>query len=885
MKVTQALNAFLKSQKNAIQIYRPELETQVNIRRDLGVRQVYTSDSGKKWIGFSDDKFTWKPFRIPWKARDKPEYIDYDMKWPLDKYAEGIGCTGWDFINKRSLWVGFDFDSITTHTKGLPDTDIQKIIKQVQDIPWVTVYSSKSGKGIHLYIFIKNSPIVNNHTEHAALARSILSLLSGFLSIKFEDKVDCIGQILWIWHKDAKSNGLKLIKKGEFLVRPPGNWKEHIDTVKQGRKKRYIPPKFIDRPKDFDNLDFRSTRSSLDATHQSLLSWLATTDKTWWWDSDFNMLVCHTHDLASAHTALKLRGIFYTRASGKDVPNDQNCFCYPLPSGGWVVRRHHKETKEHKYWFKDPTGWTTCYFNIDPDFDTACRLKGGVKSSSGQYVFVCGWDALKAAELLGFNPDLDVSDEFLNRTGYLKQLKGNELSLRIERQDGDPISLADWCSIRSPRAWELVGTYNNTKIELETPDSFLRHVIQGTQEAGWYLFTSTLWIKESKTNIISALAARGIQRNDTEVLLGQAIYNPWILVKIPFEREYPGGKQWNVGAPQLSVEPTFGDHLTWDKLLGHIGKNLDEAIQDNDWCIKYSITTGADYLLLWIASMIRYPREPLPYLFLYGPQDSGKSTLHEALSLLFKEQIGYIQADTAITSQQGFCGELMGAVLCVIEEINVAKVKRAYDRIKDWTTGKTLTIHPKGKDPFVVPNFTHWIQCANTSTYCPVLPGDTRINIIPVDKPENIIPKIKFLADIKNEISSFLYTLMSLEIPDPDSRLRIPCLSSKIKEELQEYHRSPIEVFLIEECIYTPGTIIRFSDFVEEFLNWLPPADRRSWNTRNISRLLPPQYPRAKYGKSGTFYLGNIKLTDIHTITVELLSTQHLNRVDGRFVI
>src|SRR5690606_33656401 len=102
----------------------------------------------------------------------------------------------------------------------------------------------------------------------------------------------------------------------------------------------------------------------------------------------------------------------------------------------------------------------------------------------------------------------------------------------------------------------------------------------------------------------------------------------------------------------------------------------------------------------------------LPYLFLYGPQGSGKSIFHEALSLLVTK--GIVRADAALISQSGFNGELVSAVLCVIEETDLRQNKTiAYNRIKDWVTGKTINIHVKGGTPYSAANMTHWLQCAN----------------------------------------------------------------------------------------------------------------------------------------------------------------------------
>ena len=55
-------------------------------------------------------------------------------------------------------------------------------------------------------------------------------------------------------------------------------------------------------------------------------------------------------------------------------------------------------------------------------------------------------------------------------------------------------------------------------------------------------------------------------------------------------------------------------------------------MRENEWCKLHNIKSGTDYLLYWIAFLLRDPFQPLPYLFLYGNQNSGKSILHQAIA-------------------------------------------------------------------------------------------------------------------------------------------------------------------------------------------------------------------------------------------------------------
>lgn len=91
---------------------------------------------------------------MPKKADSEPEFHDYNLDWPLDNHAEGIGSTGWDWVDRRSRWVGFDFDSISGHARGVGiDDEALEIVKQkATSLPYIEVRKSTGGKGLHLYV-------------------------------------------------------------------------------------------------------------------------------------------------------------------------------------------------------------------------------------------------------------------------------------------------------------------------------------------------------------------------------------------------------------------------------------------------------------------------------------------------------------------------------------------------------------------------------------------------------------------------------------------------------------------------------------------------------------------------------------------------------------
>ena len=155
---------------------------------------------------------------------------------------------------------------------------------------------------------------------------------------------------------------------------------------------------------------------------------------------------------------------------------------------------------------------------------------------------------------------------------------------------------------------------------------------------------------------------------------------------------------------------------------------------------RHDILAGADWLLYLIACILRDPFEPTPYLFLWGPEDPGKSILHEAISLLVTK--GVVSADRALTNPNNYNGELANAVLAVVEETDLSQSGCARNRMKEWVTGRTLSIRRMRTDQYEQPSTLHFVQCANSLYYAPVWPGDSRITVchVPALMKDDMIP-------------------------------------------------------------------------------------------------------------------------------------------------
>lgn len=866
MLKTESIKTFLKNvaRSDLAALYSENMEVQVNVAQDLGER-IEGDYKGRKWQGWSDGLTTWKPFRIPFKANTEPEYTDSDIKFDLAVHADAIGMTGWDWKSRCSRWVAFDFDAILghsdKHTKKLSNEELQRVTDAASAIEWVTIRKSTAGKGLHLYVML-DAVETANHNEHAALARSILGMMSVLVSYDFVSKVDVVGGNMWVWaRKMIGTDGLNLVKQGTVLRDPPPNWRDHVKVVTGSRRKNL--PQDIEasgKADAFEELIGQRAKVPLDDIHKRLISYLKENNCLWWWDQDNHMLVTHTINLKKAHEALVLKGIFETNSEGKDL-NQQNCFLYPMRHGAWTVRRFGQGVQEHESWSQDTGGWTRTYLNREPDLPTAAKAYGGLEDPKGGFIFTEGEMAMKAAAQLGVH--LNLEKHYLSRETKINLHKDGRLVASIERKDLDRTEdMKGWLAKKD--LWTRI--YNTQTIatpetEVANYDDIVRHLVAGDKDAGWVIKSDGEWRAEPLIHIKAVLASDGNSGIEGMTIIGNGIMRPWRIVNKPFQPEYPGDREWNRNSAQLRFLPTKDiDNLTyptWSKILKHCGKGLDSAIATNKWCQSNAILNGADYLKCWICSIFKEPTQPLPYLFFYSKeQGTGKSMFAEALSLLLTK--GCQKAEVALTSQQSFNGELEGAIICSVEEIDLNANKLAYNRIKDWVTARELLIHPKGGQPYNAPNTTHWIQSGNDRKYCPIFDGDTRITMITASKiPDGeLIPRKELIPLLEKEASDFLAEILNIELPRSNDRLNIPIIETEDKVSTMQGNLSQLELFIQEYCKIEYGSCLKFSDFYAQFASYCDPHELDKWGKINTSKEIT--FPKARSRKDAQIYIGNL---------------------------
>lgn len=888
MLVTEAIQRFLTFYTHAdlAARYNEGMEVQVMVRPDGG-----TLKEGSK--SYTNGLYDWFPIRVPKNARTTPEFKNFTLQFPLAEHCLAVGMTGWDFMERRSKHVAYDFDAIMGESHagtGISIEDLDRVKEAACKIPWVEARRSTSGGGLHLYVSLGKGIPTDNHTEHSALARAILGMMSAAAGFNFADKVDICGGNMWVYHRKMTTDnqGLKLIKPREHdLIDVPENWRDHIDVVSNKRRKVKIAGIPDSAQESFGSKAEGSKSIPLDDTHRKLMDWLVENGWTCVWEPDYGMLRTHTAALQEAHGKLEFKGMFKTLATGRDK-GDYNCFAFPRPEGSWRVVRYGEGALESDTWVQDGEGWTYCFLNQRPDLKSVAAAKGGIEDEKdGGYVFPNLIAASEAVALLGGT--LDVDEYLKGRPTKLKTHKdGKRLVVQLKKEKSDTdeqVQHSGYLPNKNTLTRVVGASLPDIRTELRNFDNKIRYLLSPSGgQAGWVINIQSDWFTQPKDNAISVLMSQGMTSSDAKAATGNIVEDGWRLCNMPFQPEYPGGRRWNKDAAQFRFKPLeedSGEHPHWDKVMAHCGKGLNSAVAMNEWCKTFGLHTGGDYLKYWCASMFQHPYARLPYLFFFSEpyQNCGKSTFYQALNLLMTS--GVQRADNALTSSGNFNGELLGAILCVVEEIDLSRAgSRAYEKIKDWVTSDNVNIHIKNLTPYMQANTSHWVHCSNFQRACPIFDGDTRVTMIQVSPlaPGTEIPWGELQVKLQDEAPAFLRTLLDTVIPPSGSRLKIPVIETEDKIRALELTRDELQTFLAEKCFFVPGAKTGFAEFYEAFMAELGISERAKWTRNKISTALPPKYPRG-VGTGGKTYIGNLSLVPLDVDPNVPLLTRYGNKL------
>ena len=753
----------------------PNIETQINVRTDIGEARSERLPSGKIVNFRLDGGQRFGPIRFPRQADSAPEWETMpELPWALDKYVADIGTT-W-LSAQWSLRVGFDVDSVFGHVQGLTAAELTRFERTIEPLDYVELRRSTGGSGRHLYVLL-DGVTVANHTEHAAVARATLGKLCLDAGLDFSHQVDCLGGNMWIHSRraTAENRGFELLRPARRKLTAdelPSNWREHVAVVARKRSTVVFSPGLTDDEERFWAELASANPTTPDDEHRRILDAYGKTGFVLDYMPDFGCWRAHTKALEQVHMSLGLRGLFRTKSPGTD-PGTANCYLFLRPGGVFYVARYGSQDEDWPQ--RTAKGEAATLYNVPTDLKTACQAVGGVWG--GKFCTVHTFaQAEQLAAMFGFKLPA-ISDRPINFKN-----EGATIVVEAPQANGDV-----------PNGWAL--GYRKLTLAFPTEplpvaehdiDSVVRHVVTPEREnSGWLLRDSDGNFNfEPKDTCRDALAHYfGLKDAELKAAMGKIAANPYLLVNEPFAPEFLPGRRWNKFGAQLAVAPTYGgNHPHYDLIFRHVGRGLDPAVRENEWCKRNGIIDGAHFLTLWAAKKFQHPKQHLPLLYLFSPErDNGKSAFHRSLDLFYKR--GSVEGVRMLNEQ--FNKLLAGAVLVYLEEERVNA--NAVQKIKLYVDSDRVSIRMMRTDTYMLDNFTHWVASYNFPDAVPVEPGDERVIMVRVPvlmNDEKLDWKETLRPALEAEASDFLGTLLTMELPPSAGRLYLPVLSTELKREV-----------------------------------------------------------------------------------------------------
>jgi len=808
------------------------METQVVVNASLGnptdVKGVF------EWRENPAQRY-W-PLRIPKGANtETPSFEDKPLAWPPELFATGIGCTGWNWKDQTSRWVGYDFDAISGHAQGVgvSDDELQRVREAACALPWVEVRRSTGGSGLHLYVLLDGIP-TKTHTEHAGLARCILGMMSSETGFDFASRIDACGGNMWVWHRKTtpENRGMELIKAAEKTLGEsdlPANWRE--------------PPPELP--------EFESVKLSED--HTADLAALG------------NPEFVPEKQCYRSHSKLLeqnvRRGRFQTVSDGTDI-STPNCFIFPLTEG-WRVVRYSPGTKEHPSWTHGK--WTWTYWNRRSDLESAAAEFDGLPHRGG-FVFPRFELAQSAIALILPGVTLpkptDVIAARQVHVNIRSDRDGTFLVCKIKKETNDVFE--GW--IEAGRFWVREIPADGVATNHVTEDRVTEDVLWVVQPAtgtgfnpvGWAVKIPEGWEWTSKDELLTDLMGKKIK--NPQAFIAKAKQKRFHLEYVPFKPARYDNKL-NMGC-QYACKPAdrSGPIPMTRRVLAHIGRSLNGPVLRDEWCRANGISNGVEFLIVVIANWLKRPELKSPLLFLFGPENCGKSTLHDLASYL----IGSIADVDKIIDGDRFDDHLAGAVVAVIDEPDASEQKfRA--KIRKWITEDFMRVNGKYRKQVVVPNYLHWIQMANDMSYAPAGPKDTRVVYLEVPLPENPMDRDDLKADLKREAPFFLRHCLDLKLPKPVGRFSVPVIVTEAKQRALQIQKTVLDSFIDERCEFVPPvndvsqSQIPSVEFDTTFADYVREQGQEPWSARKVHAEMTKRNMKYDTGRANKGFLENVK--------------------------
>jgi len=836
------------------------LETQIYVTP--GTKEEAHPTKENTW---NNGVHTWKQIRWPFNSGTNSSFKDFVPDFPLLDYVESVGTTWHNWETQESEGVMFDLDSIIGHQAGLTENELKRVIEKLSTLDYVTIIRSTSGNGYHVLVFFQKGfcPRTLNHNQHTLVAEVVLQKMSENSGMDLEAKVDCMGMIGWIWSTRAMGgDGFKMVKKAQRDLKADEipNWKDLPAKRMKMRPKVVAYDESGAEIEDNNILGHTDEVIVLNEDHMKIIRALEETKYNFQYVEEHDLFHTHTMALKQIHMKLNLKGPFETATSESNLGN---CYIRAVNGGGFSVFRFGKGTVEHLLWDQTtPTTWCS-YNQAVPPHKILMHMGAQFLAEFKHYEFESNEELLDALKVLGNRVPLELMDD---RT-YAIGINGRGCVLKCFCEATDqPAHCNGWHRVRGYHK-KVLSRLEEVDVDsiLSHVDQVVRYVVRQGEELGWSVKTKAGWIRCKGEASAKRIAKFHVGTQTAELYISMANINPWTLVNQPFDREHLPERRWNKESAQLVIQcaTESGAHPHWDLILNHTGQSWDEPLANNPEMQKYGICTGADYLKAWIACIIRYPEIPLPYIFLVGPENSGKSVLHEVLRKCIKN--GVVHGGNAFSSNSGFNGEFEGKVLVTIDETDFSQFPGFIPRFKAWTNSTEMQIHKKTMQPYDVTNFIHVIQTANNVESCPLDYGDTRGAIGAVPVFEGIeIPKLGddgLIVRCVREFPDFLYTLGTMQLPPMTGRTRLPVISTEIKDEILLSAEPDSLTFLDTLYHDVPGAYTKLNDAYIAYKKWCQVNLKKPVGPHDFKLQVGLKYPVHQGPHGRTYTIGNLSIS------------------------
>ena len=241
-------------------------------------------------------------------------------------------------------------------------------------------------------------------------------------------------------------------------------------------------------------------------------------------------------------------------------------------------------------------------------------------------------------------------------------------------------------------------------------DSCVRY----TTPEGWYVnYGNTEGFRQASQGSTTNFVINKVGPKAAPGVLHRINSHPWIDRGTPGAEVDLPGRVWNRTGARLAFPPEEGEFPFIRSTLDHIGSWLTQVVRISPWCQQHGISTGGEYLLDWVCSLMSDPEQPLPHLAFWGLGFGLKSTFRKMLQTMYQDTVGVVGLEDTLRCERGFNKDLDGAVCGYVDDFNIAKYPIAHQRFKSWVNNNYLDIHPKFGHKYRVRNYLHMVTAVN----------------------------------------------------------------------------------------------------------------------------------------------------------------------------